>query len=167
MINPKIEYLALFLFLICMGIIVLILTEGKKKHKHRHKRYRLNIHFHNSNNQQMANSLTLTDKNVHTGLLSVTDSVTGNTLTGTLSNIVVTDSDTTQDTATADATKPNTIDVQAVSNTGGSVVDVVADFTSQGNPGIADGTVFAKLSAKGTLVNAIPTTPQPTLNINF
>lgn len=160
----------IFLFIFtCMAVVIAIYINEKRRKKKRkhHHRYKLRIHFHNSNNQQMANSLTLTDKDVHTGLLSVTDSLTGNTLTGTLSNIVVTDSDTTQDTASSDTTKPNTIDVQAVSNSGGSVVSVTADFTSQGNAGIADGTVFTGLKAQGTLINAIPTAPQPVLNLNF
>lgn len=160
----------IFLFIFtCMAVVIAIYINEKRRKKKRkhHHRYKLRIHFHNSNNQQMANSLTLTDKDVHTGLLSVTDSLTGNTLTGTLSNIVVTDSDPTQDAASVDTTKPNTIDVQAVSNSGGSVVSVTADFTSQGNTGIADGAVFSGLKAQGTLINAIPTTPQPVLNLNF
>jgi hypothetical protein len=131
---------------------------------------KLQIHFSQQNSNQMAaNTLKLTDKAVHQGVVSVIDSVSGNALTGTLANLTAVDSDTTQDSASVDATKPNTVDVQAVTNTGGSLVNIKADFTSQGNVavGIPDGTLFTGIIGQATLVNAIPTTPQPTLQINF
>ena len=125
------------------------------------------------------NNLTLTDKLVHTGVVSVSDKSdgTGNNYTGTLANIQVVDSDTTQDTASADPNVANTVDVQAVSNTGGSTVNVTADFTSQGNATppagstavpIPDGTVITGLKGVATLINNIPTTPPPpALNLNI
>lgn len=161
------------LILSIMLIVMILRDKGKKKkhkkHKHRHKHLQLNIHFHNKHKhfKMSLNSITLADKNVHTGVVSVIDTVSGNTLTGTLSNLTAVDSDTTQDTAAVDPNVANTIDVQAVTNTGGSLVNVTADFTSQGNAGIPDGTVFTAVPGQATIINAIPTTPQPALQINF
>lgn len=158
---------ALALLLICFIMLtIIIFADGKPKKKKR--RFRLNIHFHNSNYHHMSlNSVTLTDKNVKTGLISVVDTVTGNALTGTLANIQAVDSDTTVDTVAVDPKAANTIDVQAVANAGGSVINVTADFTSVGNAGITDGTVFTGIKGQATVVNQIPTTPQPALAINF
>lgn len=147
--------------------------------KHLKHVFHLNIHFHTKNLNKMGlNTLTLTDLNVHTGVVTVSDNQTpANLYTGTLSNIQVSDSDTTQDTAVSDPSVANTIDVQAVSNTGGSLVNIKADFTSQGNaspaPGstaiaVPDGTVFTGLTGQATLINQIPVTPPaPTLNLNI
>jgi uncharacterized protein YdgA (DUF945 family) len=111
------------------------------------------------------NSITLTDNQPHTGLITVVDGA-GNTYTGTLSNVVVTPADPTQDKATVDPTTPNTIDVQEASPTGGTTVSVTADFTSQGNATpaagstaqpIPDGTVFTGLTVPGgvTVINKV------------
>lgn len=119
------------------------------------------------NNIQMAsiNSITLTDNQPHTGLITVVDGA-GNAYTGTLANVVVTTADPTQDTATVDPTTPNTIDVQEANPTGGTSVSVTADFTSQGNSApaagstaqaIPDGTVFPGLVVPGgvTVINKV------------
>ena len=144
--------------------------------KHFRHHFRLNIHFNIKNlNQMSLNALTLTDTLVHTGLITVGDA-NGNTYQGTLANVQISDSDTTQDTAVADPTAPNTIDVQAVSPKGGSTVNFSADFTSQGNAtpaagssaiAIPDGTVFPGLKGSATLINTLPTTAQLNLNVTF
>src|ERR1700744_1355020 len=137
--------------------------------KHRKKKIKLYLRVHlisnNKNQVQMAsiNSITLTDNQPHTGLVSVIDG-NGNTYTGTLANVVVTPADPTQDTAQVDPTTPNTIDIQEASPTGGTTVSVTADFTSQGNAtpaagstaqAIPDGTVFPGLTVPGgiTVIN--------------
>lgn len=121
------------------------------------------------------NTLTLTDTLTHTGVISVTD-LKGNTYSGTLANIQVQVSDPTQDTIVADPTKANTIDVTDVLPNGGTSAVVKADFTSQGNAtppsgstatAIPDGTVFPGLSVTVTIVNAIPSTVQLQLAVNF
>lgn len=121
------------------------------------------------------NSLTITDNAVHTGLVTVTDDK-GNAYTGTLANIAVADSDATQDTSSVDSTTSNTIDVKAIAPKGGEQVAVTADFTSQGNgtPAagssalpVVDGTVFPGLKGLATIINAIPTVPNLSLNITF
>lgn len=111
------------------------------------------------------NSITLSDNQPHTGLITVVDGA-GNSYTGILANVVVTPADPTQDTATVDPTTPNTIDVQEASLTGGTTVSVTADFTSQGNAtpaagstaqAIPDGTVFLGLVVPGgvTVINKV------------
>jgi|GEM_PF-5330439 len=132
------------------------------------RKLRLAILFQtNKNHIFMAsiNSITLTDNQPHTGLITVVDG-NGNSYTGTLSNVVVTPTDPTQDTAKVDSTTPNTIDVQEASPTGGTTISVTADFTSQGNATpaagstaipIADGTVFPALVVPGgvTVINKV------------
>lgn len=120
------------------------------------------------------NSLTLVDNLPHTGLISVVDG-SGNTYTGTLANVVVTPADPTQDTATVDATTPNTIDVQEASPTGGTTVSVTADFTSQGNAtpatptaqAIPDGTVFPGLTVPGGIILINKVTASLKLQVAF
>jgi hypothetical protein len=144
--------------------------------RHFRHHFHLNIHFNIKNCNKMAlNALTITDTAVHTGLITVGDA-SGNTYQGTLANVVISDSDTTQDTAVPDPTAPNTIDVQAVTPKGGSTVNFSGDFTSQGNStpaagstaiAIPDGTVFPGLKGTATLINALTSNTQLNLNVTF
>lgn len=114
------------------------------------------------------NTLTLTDTLVHTGIISVVDPG-GVTYQGTLGNITVAPADPTQDVAIVDPNTPNTIDINNVAASGGTVVNILADFTSQGNAdkGVTDGTVFAGLKGVVTVINDIPSTVQLSLQVNF
>lgn len=158
--------------LILLALILLFyLIHPRKK-----KRLKLAIHFINSKTHQMSlNTITLTDTLTHTGVISVQD-LLGNTYSGTLANIQVQASDPTQDTVVADPTKANTIDVTDLLPNGGTSAVVTADFTSQGNgtpaagstaTAIPDGTVFTGLKVTVTIVNAIPSTVQLQLAVNF
>lgn len=109
------------------------------------------------------NSITLTDAQVHTGLVQVTDDA-GNLYSGTLSNPVITVADPTQDTAVIDPTTPNTVDVQEVNPTGGTTAVLTADFTSDGNviaaagqtpTAPATGTVFPGLTVSFAMINKV------------
>lgn len=177
MINPKIEYLALFLLFLCMGLIIVIFQDGKKKKHKKHKRpyLHLRIYFQNKiKHSFMAsiNSITLTDALPHTGLITVTDDF-GNTYTGTLSNVAVAVADPSQDTAVVDPNVPNTIDVQEANPTGGTTALVTADFTSQGNSvpsnptaqAIPDGQVFLGLTCQVVMINKVSANLK--LQVNF
>lgn len=146
---------------------------------HREKRFKLKLAIHFSNNKNpfgmSLNTITLTDTLKHTGVISVTDAA-GNTYSGTLANIAVTVSDATQDAVVVDPSAPNTIDVTDVAPSGGTTVAITADFTSQGNATpaagstakpIPDGTVFPGLKGLVTIINAIPSTVQLQLAVNF
>lgn len=125
----------------------------------------------------MPNSATLTDLLKHTFVGQATDTL-GNVYQGTIAFTSAVPADPTQDTASVDATNANTVDAQAVSNTGGTVINVAGNFTSQGNstpaPGstaaaIPDGTVIPGTGIL-TLTNNVPigTTPPPVpTNMNF
>lgn len=124
----------------------------------------------------MANSATLTDLLKHTFVAQATDTA-GNVYQGTIAFTSVAASDPTQDTANADSTAANTIDVQAVSNSGGTVINVAGNFTSQGNStpatgssavAIPDGTVIP-CSGTLTLVNNVATggTIPASLSLSF
>lgn len=127
------------------------------------------------NTNMASNSFTLTDLNKHTFVAAVQDSL-GNSYQGTLSFTSETPSDPTQDSAVTDPTVANTVDVTALTNTGGTAIAVVASFTSQGNAtpasgstatAIPDGTV---LTVPGTLTiinNVSATPPPPTLGLSF
>lgn len=121
------------------------------------------------------NTITLTDTLKHTGVISVTDAA-GNTYQGTLANIAVVASDPTQDLVAVDPAAANTIDVTDILPNGGTTANITADFTSVGNSTpavgstaqpIVDGTVFTGLKGTVTIVNAIPSTVQLQLAVNF
>lgn len=160
-----------------LAVLVLFLLLYIYLHRYRQHKLRLAIYFQNNKNQfgMSLNSITLTDTLTHTGVISVTD-VNGNTYQGTLGNIAVVVSDPTQDTVVVDPTAPNTIDVTDLAPSGGTTASITADFTSQGNAtpttgstavAIPDGTVFAGLKGTVTIVNAIPSTVQLQLAVNF
>jgi hypothetical protein len=144
----------------------------------KHGQRNLHLVFYSTtqkNTIMASNSFTLTDLNKHTFVAAVQDSL-GNTYQGTLSFTSETPSDPTQDSAVTDPTVANTVDVTALTNTGGTAIAVVASFTSQGNAtpatgstavAIPDGTV---LTVPGTLtiINNVSTTPPPpTLGLSF
>ena len=160
--------LGYILLILALSMIILIITEKdkKKKHKkHKHPKLRLRIYFQNKINHfcmASINSITLTDAQLHTGLITVVDDA-GNSYTGTLGNVSVAVADPTQDTAVVDPNVPNTIDVQEANPTGGTTAIVTADFTSQGNAipsnptaqPILDGTVFPGLSVQIVMINKV------------
>lgn len=158
---------ALILALMSITIIFIGYKKQKKHHKKKHKRLRLQVHFQTKyKNHFMAsiNSITLTDNQPHTGLVTVVDDA-GNSYTGTLSNVVIGVVDPSQDTVTVDPNAPNTIDVQEVNPTGGTTAAITADFTSQGNStpstpsaqSIPDGTVLPGLTCQIVLINKVST----------
>lgn len=137
--------------------------EGYHRRRRHHLKLFLVVHFHNLQNTFiMANSVTLTDLLPHKGVISVVDQ-NNNSFSGKLSNIVVASSDATVDQAAVDPNQPNTIDVTAVTKTGGSTLNFTADFT----PDIPiDGqTSFTGLKGLATVVNNVTT--QLSLQINF
>ena len=108
------------------------------------------------------NSVTFTALTPDQGVIAVVDTANGNAiLTGTLANLSAVESDPTQDTASIDSTAPNTLDVTPITNTGATMVTVKGDFTSTGNAGITDGTVFPGITVQVAVTNNIPTTPPP------
>lgn len=124
------------------------------------------------------NSITLNDVAPHTGLIVLTDNY-GNQYSGTLSNAVLSGFDPAQDTVTVDANNPNQLDVQSVSETGGTMATLTGDWTSSGNvdvrpnpdpskPGsvsIADGEVKTGVSCQVTIINKVSRTFA--LQVNF
>jgi hypothetical protein len=130
---------------------------------HRKERIQLIVFFHNKNTcMSTVNSVNFTTNAPDQGVIAVVDTANGNAiLTGTLANITAASSDATQDTFSVDPSVANTLDVAPVSNTGSSIGTVKADFTSQGNAGIPDGTVFPGLLVQVAATNNIPTTPPP------
>jgi hypothetical protein len=125
----------------------------------------------------MSNSATLTDLLKHTFVAQAVDSA-GNVYGGTLTFSSVSPSDTTQDAASADPTIANTIDANAVSNTGGTVVNVAGSLSSLGNAtpaagstavAVPDGTIIP-VSGTLTLVNNVTGTGggiPSSLSLNF
>jgi hypothetical protein len=126
-------------------------------------RIRLIVFFHNKNtNMSTVNSVTLTSLTPDQGVIAVVDTANGNEiLTGTLANLSAVESDPTQDTASIDPTVANTLDLTAITNTGSTMVTVKGDFTSIGNAGITDGTVFPGITVQVAVTNNIPVTPPP------
>lgn len=129
----------------------------------RRERIRLIVFFHNKNTcMSTVNSVTFTALTPDQGVIAVVDTANGNAiLTGTLANLSAVESDPTQDTASIDSTAPNTLDVTPITNTGATMVTVKGDFTSTGNAGITDGTVFPGITVQVAVTNNIPTTPPP------
>lgn len=129
----------------------------------RRERIRLIVFFHNKNTcMSTVNSVNFVTNAPDQGVIAVVDTANGNAiLTGTLANQVAVSSDPTQDTFSIDPTVANTLDVAPVSNSGSSMGTVKGDFTSQGNAGITDGTVFPGLTVQVAATNNIPVTPPP------
>jgi len=134
------------------------------------------LHNNNKSISMPTNSATLTDLLKHTFVGQATDT-NGNTYGGTLAFTSVAPADGTQDLASADSTVPNTIDVQAETSTGGTVVNVVGNLTSDGTSVAAAGQTplpvtkgqVIPVSGVLTLVNNIPATPPPpqSLGLSF
>ena len=144
-------------------IVVLSIVIWWQKHRKKVLRPRLIVFFNNKNKcMSTVNAVNFTTNAPDQGVVSVVDTANGNApLSGTLTNLTAISSDPTQDTGAIDTTKPNTVDVAPVSNQGASMIVVKGDFTSQGNPGITDGTVFPGLVVQVAATNNIPTTPPP------
>lgn len=160
------EYIVDFgLFLAGMAVTIIIIQGGKyrKKHRHHKPRLHLRVYFHNKiKHHLMANSVTLTNLLPHKGVISVVDQ-NGNSYAGKLSNIQVTSSDSTVDTAGVDPNDPNTLDVTAVTKTGGTTITFTADFTPD-SP-IDGQTSFTGLQGTATIVNNVTT--QLSLQVSF
>lgn len=137
------------------------------RRRHRHK-LKLQVYFINKIKHHLMssiNSITLTDNQPHSGLVTVVDDA-GNSYTGTITPPVITVADPSQDIVTNDATTPNTVDVQEKNPTGGTTAILTADFTSQGNAtppagstkqAIPDGTVFPGLTCQIVMINKVTT----------
>lgn len=171
--NITLWFIAVFALILAAMCVIIIFTgdhEHRRRHKKKRHKLRLAVYFHNHKNpfKMSVNTLTLTDTLVHTGIISVVD-LGGVTYQGTLGNITVAPADPTQDIAVVDPNTPNTIDINNVAASGGTVVNILADFTSQGNTdkGVADGTVFTGLKGVVTVINDIPSTVQLSLQVNF
>lgn len=172
------EYINFWTIFFCsLGLIIAIglyiFLHRKKKHK-----LHLRLRFYSLTNKNSdMNSATLTDLNKHTFVGQAVDT-NGNVYGGTLAFSSVAPSDSTQDTASADPAVANTVDAQAETGTGGTVVNIAGTLTSQGNGtpaagssavAIQDGTVIP-VSGVLTLVNSVPSTPPPpptSLGLNF
>ena len=147
-----------------IAILALLLWgfyEHFKKKKHN---LVLRIVFSNKNSNKMStvNSVNFTSLAPDQGVISVVDTANGNApLTGTLANVTAVSSDPTVDTASIDPSVANTLDVAPVTNTGSSIATVKGDFTSTGNAGIPDGTVFPGVTVQVAVTNNIPVTPPP------
>jgi hypothetical protein len=126
-------------------------------------RLRLIVFFHNKNTcMSTVNAVNFTTTAPDQGVIAVVDTANSNALlTGTLANLSAVGSDPTQDTFSIDPSVANTLDVAPVTNTGSSLGTVKGDFTSQGNAGITDGTVFPGITVQVAATNNIPTTPPP------
>ncbi len=173
-------FLSVFALILSVMAIIVIFTESDehrwRRKKKRHK-LKLQVHFQsNLNHKLMAsiNSITLTDNQPHTGLITVVDDA-GNSYTGTLANVKIGVADPTQDVVTVDPNTPNTIDVQELQVTGGTTATLIADFTSQGNAtpstptaqAIPDGTVFTGLTVPGGIVMINKVSTQLKLQVAF
>ena len=144
-------------------------------HHHGESKLHLVFYLHNNKSISMAtNSATLTDLLKHTFVGQATDT-NGNTYGGTLSFTSVVPADGTQDTASADPTVANTIDVQAETNTGGTVVNVAGNLTSDGTSVAAAGQTpmpvtsgqVIPVSGPLTLINNVPVTPPPPTSLGL
>jgi hypothetical protein len=132
---------------------------------------KLHLVFYQLTNKSISmatNSATLTDLLKHTFVAQAVDT-NGNTYGGTLAFTSVTPTDATQDLGSADPTVANTVDVQAETNTGGTVVNVVGNLTSDGTSVPAAGQTPIAVTAGQvipvagvlTLINNVSTTPPP------
>lgn len=150
---------------ISLAIIVVIVTLWLVVHRHKSRHHlKLAIFFLNNkyNSMPTVNSVNFTALTPDQGIIAVVDTANGNAiLLGTLANLVAVPSDQTVDTASIDPAVANTLDVTPISNTGSSMITVKGDFTSTGNAGITDGTVFPGIRVQVAATNNIPTTPPP------
>lgn len=108
------------------------------------------------------NTVTLVDLLPHTGVISVVDQNNA-VITGKLSNIAVAPADNTVDSAVVDPNQANTIDVTAISKTGGTTLNLTADFVAD-SP-IDGQTTFTGLKGTVTVINDVTT--QLSLQVNF
>lgn len=159
MINEKTIWMSALILVALMTLIWLIHPPHRKK-KHR---LRLIVFFNSKYNcMSTVNSVNFTSLTPDQGVIAVVDTANGNAvLTGTLANLSAASSDTTQDTGSIDPAVANTLDVTPVSNQGSSLITVTGDFTSTGNPGITDGTVFPGITVQVAVTNNIAVTPPP------
>ena len=145
-------------------------------HHHGESKLHLVFYLHNNNKSisMATNSATLTDLLKHTFVAQAVDT-NGNTYGGTLAFTSVTPADATQDLGSADPTVPNTIDVQAETNTGGTVVNVAGNLTSDGTSVAAAGQTpmpvtsgqVIPVSGPLTLINSVPVTPPPPTSLGL
>ena len=133
------------------------------RRKHRHKLY-LQVHFNNKKHPffMSVNTVTLVDLLPHKGVISVVDQ-NNNTISGKLSNISISPADPSVDTATSDPSQANTIDVTAVTPTGGTTLNLTADFVAD-SP-VNGQTTFTGLKGTVTVINNVTT--QLSLQVNF
>jgi hypothetical protein len=127
-------------------------------------RLKLSIFFFTNKQKTMStvNSVVFTALAPDQGIIAVVDTANGNAiLTGTLANLSAVESDPTQDTAAIDPSVANQLDVTPITNAGSTMITVKGDFTSTGNAGITDGTVFPGITVQVAVTNNIPTTPPP------
>lgn len=146
-------------------IETIIINFGEEKPHHHKPKPQIrphlvfNIHFNNKNFNCMAiiSNLTLVSTAPVTLFMTVVDANNANALiAGTLSGLTYTPGDAGQDIAVVDPVDPLSVDVHAVTNTGGTSVAASGQFTSTlTNP---DGTPVFSGTVTGTLVlvNNIP-----------
>lgn len=114
-------------------------------------------------------SLTLTSLVAQVLKMSVVDQNNNNeAIPGTLSNLVVTSADPAQDTVGVDASDPESVDVDAVSTSGGTTVTATANFTSTklGPDGTTPVLNNISLTATLTLINSVAANPALVFNQN-
>lgn len=152
-------------FLTILGVFLVVFAwRMKQSHKRPKPRLKLAIFFFTNKQNKMStvNSVVFTALAPDQGVIAVVDTANGNAiLTGTLANLSAVPADAAVDTASIDATVANTLDVAPVTNTGSTMVTVKGDFTSAGNAGIPDGTVFPGIAVQVAVTNNIPVTPPP------
>ena len=168
--NIVLWFIAVFALILTVMTAIVIFVVGpisdRRRKKKRHK-FKLQVIFQNKIKHffmASINSITLTDNQPHTGLVTVVDDA-GNSYTGTLSNMVIGVVDPTADVVTVDPKTPNTIDVQELKVTGGTTATLTADFTSQGNAtpstptaqAIPDGIVLTGLTCQIVMINKVST----------
>jgi hypothetical protein len=118
----------------------------------------------------IVSSITLTSKTPSVLTLSVVDANNSNAvIPGTISNIVLSSADSTQDTAVADSSVLNGVDVTPVSNSGGTSIGASVTFTStalqaDGVTPVVSGTFTAILAVTNNVSGG--STLNPTLVFN-
>jgi hypothetical protein len=148
--------------IINIGEIVLSFGE-EKPHKPKlrpHLSFNLLINNTNFNFMAQVSTLTLTSTAPVTLNMTVTDGPGGPEIAGTLSGLGYTPVDATQDIAVVDPAVATSVDVHAVTNTGGTTVAGSGTFVSTLTKTNPDGTTSPAFSGTVTgslvLVNNIP-----------
>lgn len=141
-------------------ILLLIIIFGvRRKSKSKHRIHlKIVFSFYNYKKHLMPiKNLTLENHDPKTLALSVVDANNKNAvIPGVLSNILVVVSDASQDTAGPNADNPTAaIDVEALTDTGGTDVTVTADFTSTETNPDSTPKVSGPVSGVITLLNNI------------